>query len=74
MNYEDMLDLADIKKNIKTVQNKNKFGENPMLSKAICFKFEETSPMTMFIKHRLNGEFASVSLKKKEKPVTAQAI
>lgn len=60
-----MVDLTDMKNNIKTVNNKTEFGDNPMFSKAICFEFDEQIPMTLMIKHRLNAEFVSVSLKKK---------
>lgn len=38
MNIEDMIDLNDLKRKFKIVNNKDDFGDNPMFSKAVCFK------------------------------------
>lgn len=38
------------------------------LSKAICYKFEASAPLTMKIKHRINVDFSTVTLKRKGRP------
>lgn len=38
MNIKDMVDLNDLKRIFKIVNNKNDFRDNPMFSKAVCFK------------------------------------
>lgn len=38
MNIGDTVDLNDLKRIFKIVNNKDNFGDNPILSKAVCFK------------------------------------
>lgn len=66
MGSADFTDLEDLKSNLNTTKDLcDDKSSKVHFSKAVCLTFESSAPLTMKIKHRMNIEFLSVTLKKK---------
>lgn len=65
MGSGDFIDLEDLKSNLNTTKDLcDDKSSKVHFSKAVCYKFESSAPLTMKIKHRMNIEFLTVTLKK----------